>query len=465
MYLSAQIDAVANALPFRVVGQVQSISGLTIEANDLALPVGALCGIRSFGGRESVAEVIGFRHDCTLLMSLGSTGGISRGDKIENITAAPSINCTHRLLGRVLNGFGQPIDGKGSLPMGQMRRLDSRCTDPMDRRHIDAPISTSVRAIDALHTCGMGQRMGIFSGPGVGKSTLLSQIARHTSADITVVALIGERGREVQDFLVKSLGPEGLKRCVVVVSTSDEPALLRVRSTKVACTIAEYFRDQGKNVLLLMDSLTRLCHAQRQIGLAAHEPPATKGFPPSVFSMLPEILERAGKTTQGSITGFYTVLVEGDDFNEPIPDAVKGIVDGHLWLTRALANRGHYPALDVLQSISRVRGDVTSPQQLRQAKRLLSLAAVYQDIEDMVNIGAYTPGANPEFDLAVQVHAKILQFLQQESGSPVTLEQSRKQLEDLSNWIDQIEKVIRAQAQKGAVRPAGNAGSSASAAK
>jgi FliI/YscN family ATPase len=457
MYLKSHQNTVENALPFRIVGQVQAIGGLTIEAAGLALPVGSLCRITSFGGRESVAEVIGFQHDRTLLMSLGQTGGISRGDKIENITAAPTINCTHRMLGRVLNAFGQPIDDKGALPMGEMRRLDARGAQPMTRVNIDAPISTSIRAIDALHTCGLGQRMGIFSGPGVGKSTLLSQIAKFTSADVCVMAMVGERGREVQDFLTKSLGPEGLKRCVMVVSTSDEPALLRVRCAKAGCTIAEFFRDQGKNVLLLLDSLTRLCQAQRQIGLAAREPPATKGFPPSVFSMLPEILERAGKTQVGSITGFYTVLVEGDDFNEPIPDAVKGIVDGHLWLSRSLANRGHYPALDVLQSISRVRSDVTSPQRQKQAKRLLSLTAIYNEIEDLVNIGAYAPGANPEFDLAVQTRPKIVQFLQQETGAPQSLEQSWKQMEDLTNWIDQMEKVIRAQAQKGAPKPAGNA--------
>jgi FliI/YscN family ATPase len=290
--------------------------------------------------------------------------------------------------------------------------------------------------------------MGIFSGPGVGKSTLLSQIAKYTSADVSVVAMVGERGREVQEFIQKSLGEAGLKRCVVVVSTSDEAPLLRVRATKVACTIAEFFMDQGKHVLLLVDSLTRLCQAQRQIGLAAKEPPATKGFPPSVFGLLPEILERAGKTKRGSITGFYTVLVEGDDFNEPIPDAVKGISDGHLMLTRTLANRGHFPAIDVLQSISRVRGDVNGPEQLKQAKKLLALTAVYQDIEDLVNIGAYVPGVNLEFDLAVQARPKIVQFLQQESKSPSTLEQSYKQMADLSAWVDQMEKALKAQAAK-----------------
>jgi flagellum-specific ATP synthase len=283
----------------------------------------------------------------------------------------------------------------------------------------------------------------------------MSSIAKHTDADVSVVALVGERGREVQEFLTNSLGEAGLRRCVVVVSTGDEPPLLRVRAAKVACTISEYFRDQGLNVLLMMDSLTRLCHAQRQIGLAAHEPPATKGYPPSVFALLPEILERAGKTATGSVTGFYTVLVEGDDFNEPIPDAVKGITDGHVWLSRSLANRGHFPAVDVVQSISRVRGDVCDADQLRAARKVLGLVATYNEIEDLVNIGAYVPGANPEFDLAVQARPRIQSYLRQEAGAPCLLEDSKKQLFELAGWIDQMEKVLRAQSvQKIAPRPA-----------
>jgi FliI/YscN family ATPase len=282
----------------------------------------------------------------------------------------------------------------------------------------------------------------------VGKSTLMSVIAKNTNADVSVVALIGERGREVQEFLVNTLGPEGLKRCVIVVSTSDDPPLLRVRAAKVAATISEFFRDQGRNVLLLMDSLTRLCQAQRQIGLAAHEPPATKGYPPSVFALLPEILERAGRTAAGSITGFYTVLVEGDDFNEPIPDAVKGITDGHFWLSRALAARGHYPAIDPLQSISRVRGDVIGADHLKAARRVLSLLAIYQGIEDMVNIGAYVAGVNPEFDLAVQARPRITQYLQQDSATASALEQSKRQLLELAGWIDQLERTIRTPGKK-----------------
>jgi len=445
-YLSAQVETIAGCMPFRVRGTVQGIAGLTLEASDLALPLGSLCTIRSFGGATSSAEVIGFKQDRTLLMPLSSVAGVSRGDRIESVTSSPRIWCSRQLLGRVLDGFGRPIDGKGPLRFSESRRIDGRSLAPMQRDNIRQPIATGIRAIDGLHTCGLGQRVGIFSGPGVGKSTLLSSIAKNTSADVSVVALIGERGREVQEFLDNSLGPEGLKRCVMVVSTGDEPPLLRVRAAKVACTVSEYFRDQGLNVLLLMDSLTRLCQAQRQIGLAVHEPPVTKGLPPSVFALLPEVLERAGKTHHGSVTGFYTVLVEGDDFNEPIPDAVKGISDGHLWLSRALANRGHFPAVDVVQSLSRVRDDVVDENQRRAARRVLSLVAIYDEIEDLVSIGAYVPGANIENDVAVQARPRILGFLQQGSKSPSTPEETRKQLSELTTWIDQLEKALRAQA-------------------
>jgi flagellum-specific ATP synthase len=452
--LAAQIDAVDGSMPFGVAGQVTSVSGMTIEACDLTLPLGSLCRIHSFGGKQSTAEVIGFRDNVTLLMPLTATAGVARGDRIENVSAAPRIWCSEQLLGRVLNGFGEPIDGKDRLRLSESRRIDGRAVRPNERTHIDQPIATSVRAIDGLHTCGLGQRMGIFSGPGVGKSTLMSSIAKHTSADVSVIALIGERGKEVNDFINESLGVEGLKKSVVIVATGDEAPLLRVRAAKVACTVAEYFRDRGRHVLLMMDSLTRMCQAQRQIGLAAREPPATKGFPPSVFALLPEVLERAGKTRVGSITGFYTVLVEGDDFNEPIPDAVKGITDGHLWLSRSLANRGHFPAIDVLQSISRVRADVTDKEHARWARRVLALTAVFQDIEDLVNIGAYAPGVNPEYDLAVQARPRVLEYLQQASETPSTFEQSKKKLADLMAWVEASEKILRVQqAQKAAGRP------------
>jgi flagellum-specific ATP synthase len=446
--LDAQLETVDSAMPFGVAGQVTAISGLTIEACSLPLPIGSLCRIESFGGKRSMAEVIGFDDDTTLLMALTAVSGIARGDRIVNVTGSPRIGCSDDLLGRVLDGFGRPVDGKGPLPLAESRLINRKSVDPLKRAVIRQPIATSIRAIDALHTCGLGQRMGIFSGPGVGKSTLMSQIAKHTSADVSVVALIGERGREVQEFLENSLGEDGLKRCCVIVSTADDAPLLRVRAAKVACTVAEYFRDRGNDVMLMMDSLTRMAQAQRQIGLAAREPPATKGFPPSVFALLPEILERAGKTPTGSITGFFTVLVEGDDFNEPIPDAVKGITDGHLWLNRALATKGHFPAIDVIQSISRVRGDVCEPAQIGAALRVLKLIATYNEVEDLVTIGAYVPGANPEIDLAVQARPKILQFLQQSPREPTDLETAKRQLVELVTFIEQLDKALRAQASK-----------------
>ncbi|MCS7033934.1 MAG: FliI/YscN family ATPase [Phycisphaerae bacterium] len=449
--LESHILAAEATLPFGVRGTVQAVTGLTIEAIDLALPVGSMCRIHTSVG-PCAAEVIGFADDRTLLMPLSSPRGVTRGDRVENVASAPRVACGPELLGRVVDGFGRPADQLGPVGARHWRRIDQKSPAPLARLNIRQPLCTSVRAIDALLTCGRGQRMGIFSGPGVGKSTLLSQIARHCDADVSVIALIGERGREVREFLENSLGPEGLKRCVVVVSTSDDPPLLRVRAAKVACTIAEHFRDQGCNVLLLMDSLTRLAQAQRQIGLAAREPPATRGYPPCVFALLPEILERAGRTESGSITGFYTVLVEGDDFNEPIPDAVKGITDGHLWLSRQLANRGHFPAIDVLQSISRVRGDVCDSAQLTMARRIQSLLAVYQDIEDLVNIGAYVAGVNFEYDVAVQSRKRVVEFLRQDAAAPTTLEQARKELTDLVAWIEQVENVVAASG-KGVTAP------------
>jgi flagellum-specific ATP synthase len=451
--LAEHIDSVYSILSLRVRGRVSGIAGLTIEASDLSLPLGSLCRINSAGRGACLAEVIGFAGQATLLMPLGSVAGVNRGDSIENVSGAPRIVCCPQMLGRVLDGFGRPIDELGALPPGVARRIDGRGVRPMQRRNIREPIGTGIRCIDALQTCGLGQRLAILSGPGVGKSTLLSSIARNTSADVSVVALIGERGREVQEFLHNVLGSEGRARSVVVVSTSDDPPLLRVRAAKAACAICEYFRDLGKNVLLLMDSLTRLAQAQRQIGLAAREPPATRGYPPSVFAMLPEVLERAGKTETGSITGFYTVLVEGDDINEPIPDAVKGISDGHLWLSRAMANRSHFPAIDLLQSISRVRQDVTDKPHRQAAVRILALTAAYQEIEDLINIGAFVRGASLDNDLAVDARPKILAFLQQEPSVACTIAQSRKQLLELTAWIDGRERELRSMAAKQARSP------------
>lgn len=458
--LDGQIESVGTSLPMRVEGRVSSMSGLTISATDLPLPVGALCRVYPGGGGVVSAEVVGFEKGGvggggggrTLLMALSPPAGVGPGDRVESVTGTPRVWCSPELLGRVLNGFGEPIDGLGPLGLGRARRIDGRGVAALSRAPIDRAISTSIRAVDALHTCGLGQRMGIFSGPGVGKSTLMAQIARYTSADVSVVALVGERGREVHDFVHSTLGPEGLKRCVVVVSTSDDPPLLRMRAARVACAVAEYFRDEGKEVLLLLDSLTRLAQAQRQIGLAAGEPPTVRGYPPSVFACIPELLERAGRTPTGSITGFYTVLMDGDDFNEPIADAVKGITDGHLLLSRSLAARGHFPAIDVNLSISRVRGDVVPPEQVQMATKVLSLCAVWNDIEDLVNLGAYQKGVSVEYDLAVETREPILKFLRQASMQPVGLADSQRQLAELYQWIGGLERTLR---QAGPRRAAG----------
>jgi FliI/YscN family ATPase len=368
--------------------------------------------------------------------------GVRHGNRVRLRQTCRWLAVGHELLGRVIDAYGGVIDGRPQPALPHRTWLAAHSPSPVERPRIDLPLATGIRALDALLTCGKGQRMGIFSGPGVGKSTLISCIARNTSADVSVVALIGERGREVQEFLESAMGEPGLAKCVVIATTGDDTPLLRVRAAQMATTIAEYFRDEGKHVLLVMDSLTRMCQAQRQIGLAAKEPPATRGYPPSVFALIPQVLERAGNTPRGSITGFYTVLVEGDDFNEPIADAVKGITDGQLWLSRTLANKGHFPAIDVLQSISRVREDVVDAVQLRRARRVLSLLATYQDIEDLVNVGAYVPGVNREFDLAVQCRIKILEFLKQSSTSAIEFGQSQRNLAELAKFIEQAERKL-----------------------
>ncbi|MEM1011351.1 MAG: FliI/YscN family ATPase [Planctomycetota bacterium] len=448
--LASHLRSVADVMPLRVVGQIAAVSGLTLEADNLPLPLGTTCRISrmsdGFAGASASpcrAQVVGFGRDPkgdarTLLMPLGDIGGVAAGDSVEGDPGAPRIRCGEGLLGRVVNGFGDPIDDKGPITshsVADFRPLDAPPIPPMGRALVREPLTTGVRAVDALLTCGTGQRMGLFAGPGVGKSTLLSWISRHTSADVSVIALIGERGREVREFLESGLAEGALERCVVVVCTADEPPLMKIRAAKTACCIAEHFRDHGKDVLLMMDSITRLCQAQRQIGLAAKEPPATKGFPPSVFAMLPTLLERAGSTGDGSVTGFYTVLVEGDDFNEPIPDAVKGITDGHLWLDRSLAERGHYPAIDVLKSVSRVRSDVSDKNHVDAASLVQKAVADYAEVEDLVNVGAYVPGSNVAADTAVAVRQQVTEFLQQTPDQPTNLDSARHQLFQLRDTI------------------------------
>jgi len=455
-HLKLRLDSIGNALSLELRGRIAGLTGLTVEVRDLAAPVGAQCEIITRNGMTIPAEVIGFRGEVAVLMPLADMTGIACGDWVVCRQARPTVLVGDRLLGRVMNGAGDPIDGAGPLLCQMRRSVVAESLHPLRRARISTPLGTGIRALDAMLTCGRGQRLGIFSGPGVGKSVLLGMIGRYTSADVIVIGLVGERGREVREFIEKDLGPEGLARSVVVVSIANEPAPLRVRAGFVASTIAEYFRDRGKNVLLLMDSVTRIAMAQRQIGLALGEPPATRGYTPSVFALLPTLLERCGCGLSGSITGFYTVLVEGDDLSEPVSDALRGVLDGHLWLSRDLANRGHYPALDILESISRVMPDVVDEEHIQAARLIRHLTAVYRNIEDLVNIGAYAEGTNPEYDLAVRSQAPINRFLQQAINEGFAFEQSQQVLKDLAREIAADVKPARP-ASGQTVQSAGNA--------
>ena len=426
------LEAVAGLDPARISGRVRRVVGLVAECEGLSAPVGAVCEIRPFQGLPLRAEVVGFREEATLLMPLGEVSGVRRGDDVTCLQTTQRVAVGDDLLGRVIDAEGNPLDGGSAPVLDHSKPLFGRAPSPLDRDRILEPFQTGVRAIDAFHTCGRGQRVGLFSGSGVGKSVLLGMIARHSSADVLVIALVGERGREVRDFLDGHLGPEGRRRSVVVVETAERPALLRFRAGFVATSIAEHFRDRGRHVLLVMDTLTRMAHAQREIGLSAGEPPATRGFPPSVFAMLPRLLERAGRSREGSITGLYGVLVEGDDLNEPVADAARSVLDGHLVLSRALANRGHYPAIDPLGSVSRVMGDVVTPAHRRAAVRLASLLAVHRDAEDLVNVGAYVRGANPEIDAALAARPAIHEFLRQDMSERAEFGETVRRLAELA---------------------------------
>ena len=452
--LDTYIAQIPSMEPKAARGQVESVRGLTVRVVDLAVPIDSSVEIQTEHGTPIPGQVVGFENQHAMVMALGPLHGIARGNFVHAKSNSQRIICSPMLVGRVIDALGRPMDNKGPIKLAEYKPVNVRSVDCMRRVPIAKPLGTGIRGVDALLTCGLGQRMGIFAGPGVGKSTLMSMIAKNTSADISIIALIGERGREVQDFIQHALGEEGMRRAIVLVSTADDPPILRVRAARAASTIAEFFRDEGLNVLLLVDSLTRMAHAQRQIGLSVGEPPATKGYTPSVFALLPEILERAGRIATGSITGFYTVLVEGDDFNEPIADAVKGITDGHLWLDRNLANRGHFPAISLLQSISRVRPEVTDADHQKLARRVNQLVAAYTDLEDLVNIGAYTPGANPLNDLAVRMHPKITDFLQQRTTMPTTLAQGKAQLIDLCTAIDKEQRLIEQQTRQMVAAPA-----------
>ncbi len=439
--------------PLELCGSVSEVRGLSLLVDDLPLPIGAMVevlGRRQARGDGRIGEVVGFDDDRTIVMLLGFAGGISRGDRVFGLQPSATAPVGRELLGRVVNALGNPIDRKGPVRELVQRPILPDPIDPMQRVPIDQPLGTGVRALDTMLTVGRGQRLGIFSGPGVGKSTLLGQVARNTDADVSVIALVGERGREVSDFLARSLGPEGLARSVVVVATGDEPAPLRARAAMYALTVAEFFRDQGRDVVLFMDSLTRFCQAQRQIGLAVGEPPATKGYTPSVFALLPTLIERCGRTTGGSITGFYTILVEGDDLTEPVSDAVRGVLDGHVILSRDLANRGHWPAIDVLQSISRLANDVVDDQHRQARQQVVRMVSLYRDIEDLINIGAYAPGTNPQNDLAIEVKDTVDQLLMQSFDRTSDFKTNRQQLLALGTAIAEKAKQLNRQRTGGA---------------
>jgi flagellum-specific ATP synthase len=384
--------------------------------------MGEICKIKGHAGEEINAEVVGFKNSRVLLMPLGEMNGVGLGQEIVATGETLAVNVGKALQGRTLNGLGEPIDGLGPLMSEKQYPVQREAPDPLKRNRIKNPLKLGVRTIDGLLTIGKGQRVGIFAGSGVGKSTLMGMIARNTSADVNVIALIGERGREVREFIEKDLGEEGLKHSVVVVATSDQPALVRIKAAYLATAIAEYFRDEGNDVMLMMDSLTRFSMAQREVGLATGEPPVSRGYTPSVFAQLPKLLERAGNSDKGSITGLYTVLVDGDDLTEPITDAARGILDGHIVLSRKIANKNHYPAIDVLASISRVMSDVTTREHRECAGEIKRLMAIYKESEDLINIGAYVKGSNEEIDMAVAKNKAINTFLQQKVDENVSPE-------------------------------------------
>lgn len=394
-------------------GYVVRVSGLTVESNGPIVGVGELCGIHIRGGRRVIAEVVGFQNDHIILLPLEHIEGISPGDAVTARTTPRYITLSEEILGRVVDGLGEPIDNKGALTGTEKKALDSSSPAPLSREKIQQPLALGIRSIDGLLTIGRGQRIGIFSGSGVGKSVLLGDIANSSEANVNIVALIGERGREVREFLEDDLGPEGLARSVVVVATADSPPIQRVKAAFVAVTIAEYFRDKGRTVLFMMDSLTRFAQAQREIGLAAGEPPASKGYCPSVFSLMPRLIERLGCSESGSITGILTVLVENDDLTDPVADSARSLLDGHIILSRKLAERGHYPAVDVLASISRLMPAVTDGEHRTAAQKLREIYATYADAEDLINIGAFSPGSNRRIDGAIALIDKIRGFLVQ----------------------------------------------------
>ena len=412
-------------------GEVTRVIGMGIESKGPMANIGDICEVETRVDKEIItAEVVGFKDGHLMLMPLGPLEGIGPGCKVRAFGDKLSVKVDERLLGKVVDWRAQPIDGeqiycKDSVP------IENTAPNPMSRKRIDTPLELGVRTIDGMLTVGKGQRIGIFAGSGVGKSTLMGMIARNALSDINIIALIGERGREVREFIENDLKLEGLKRSIVVVATSDQPALMRLKAAKTATALAEYFREQGKDVLLMMDSLTRFSMAQREIGLAIGEPPVSRGYPPSVYAEMPKLLERAGNSEKGSITGMYTVLVDGDDFNEPITDTARGILDGHIVLSRKLANKGHYPAIDVLASISRVMSNIASPEHKKLAVEIKKQMAIYKESEDLINVGAYNRGSSAEIDLAIDKMPSINAFLCQAVGDKVGFEETLRQMQQI----------------------------------
>jgi flagellum-specific ATP synthase len=430
--------ALGNVNLFNCRGAIVRVSGLTVESNGPSVGLGELCSIHIRDGRRVLAEVVGFQNNHIILLPLEHISGISPGDAVMTLTSPRSIMLSENVLGRVLNGLGEPIDNKGPLEGTDRKELDASSPPPLSREKISRPLALGIRSIDGILTCGRGQRVGIFAGSGIGKSVLLGDIANSSDADVNIVALIGERGREVREFLESDLGPEGLERSVVIVAVSDCPPIQRVKAAFVAVTIAEYFRDIGKNVLFMMDSLTRFAQAQREIGLAAGEPPASKGYCPSVFALMPRLMERLGCAETGSITGILTVLVENDDLSDPVADSARSLLDGHIVLSRKLAERAHYPAVDILQSVSRLMSVVANKEHKLAAQKLREIYATYLDAEDLINIGAFSSGSNRRIDGAIALIDKIREFLIQPVRQKTSFNETLKWLTDITKTWDQL---------------------------
>lgn len=428
------LDIIKKTNTIKQIGKITEIIGLTIESDGPKSSIGDLCYIyNELGDVPTMAEVVGFRKEKILLMPLASPDGIRPGANVINTGGAMKIGVGNQLIGRVLDGLGRPIDNLGDIRFSEYRSTQADAINPLKRKRITEPIALGIKAVDGFATVGKGQRVGIFAGSGVGKSTTLGMMAKNTSADLNVIALVGERGREVKEFIEEILGPEGMKRSIVIAATSEQPSLVKIKAAFVATTIAEYFRDKGMDVLFMLDSVTRIAMAQREVGLAIGEPPATRGYTPSVFALMPKLMERAGTNDKGTMTGLYTVLVEGDDFNEPISDTSRSILDGHIVLSRALAHKNHYPAVDVLESLSRVMGDVTTSEHRAAAGAIRNLMAVHAKNEDLINIGAYVAGSDPLCDKAIGLMESINSFLIQSTKEKIEYTDTIQAIQELGN--------------------------------